>query len=462
MMKMSQPRSTLIFSALGVAWASAAVVSPARAQDSALPFSAVGPDSLGLVDRVVAIVGDTAILHSEVEEELLRLRSQGVDLPPQGTEAYASAFSDVLGSLVDRMILLVYAKQMPNLTVGDDDVEGLVEERYQQIRAQFPSDEALMLEVENAGMNMFQYRQMLRAQAKADMLLNRYRRALVVNGDLPPATVSEQEIENYFTQYASNETRPATVSFDQIVVDPKPTPEADTLAVERARTAVKEVLDGTDFEVVARRYSDDTATRPQGGDLGWMRRSDVVPAFGDAAWLAPLGRPVGPIKTRFGYHIIEVQNVRGGERNLRHILVRPTITPEDVERARLEAEAVADSLRSGADALDIAKQYDLQEDEVRVENALTDQLSNRFGPEIAQRLAQPTPGEVVGPFETTGPTAGTNYTILQIRDYRSEGNYQLEDVRDNVRQRLLRDKQFARYLEQLRDETYVKLIGSGG
>ncbi|MFQ5678411.1 MAG: peptidylprolyl isomerase [Gemmatimonadota bacterium] len=436
----------------------AAGVPPARAQEPPAQPAAVLPDSVGLVDQIVAIVGDTTILRSEVEEELIRLRAQGVQIPPEGTSAYDAAFRDVLSGMVDRTILLVYAKRMPEVAVNDDDVERLVEERYQQVRAQFPSDEALMQEVERAGMNMFQYRQMLRAQAKADMLLDRFRRSLTVSGELPPATVSEREIQDYFAQFAGAETRPATVSFDQIVLDPEPSPEADSLAIEKARKALGEVLDGADFQVAARRYSEDEGTRPQGGDLGWLRRNEVVPAFGDAAWLAPLGRPIGPVKTRFGYHIIKVENVRGGERSLRHILVRPTITPQDIQRARVRAEALADSLRAGEDALKIAERHDLKEDEVRFDNVLMDQLLNRFGPEVARRLAQPTPGAVSGPFETRGPGGGTNFTILKVRDYRTEGQYELEDVRENIRTRLLQDKQFARYLEKLRGETYVELL----
>lgn len=452
----SRVTAILLAVAAALHWAAPA---PLEAQDVAAtgdPRAAL--DSLGLVDRIVAIVSDTAILQSEVEEEILRLQAQGVDVPPRGGPGFEAAFRQILSSMVDRMILLDRAKRMPELAVADEEVEELVEERFQQVRSGFPSDEALMQEVEATGMNMFQYRQMLRAQARSELLLNRFRRSLAVSGRLPPVSISEEEIREYFQRFAVGQTRPATVSFERIVVDPEPVPEAEDSARAVARRALQEVLDGTEFEVAARRHSQDEGSRAQGGDLGWLRRNDVVPAFGDVAWAAPLGRPVGPVRTRFGFHVIRVENVRGGERSLRHILIRPLITPEDVERAREKAEALADSLRAGADARRLAERHALADEEIRFDNVEVDQLGNRFGPEVARRLARPSPGEVLGPFPAAGPAGETNFVIVRVREYRAEGRFELEDVRENIRERLLEDKQFARYLEQLRHETYVEII----
>lgn len=421
------------------------------------PSFAAG-DSLGLVDRIIAVVGDTAILRSEVEEELLRLEAQGANVPDPETPEFESALRQILSSMVDRMILLQHAKRVPDLTVGDDEVERLVDERFAEVRAQFPSDEALRLEVEGSGMNMFQYRQMLRAQARAEILLSRFRSSLAQGGELPPVAVTEQEIQAYFDRFATGETRPATVSFDRILVDPQPDPAAADSARALAERALREIGEGTEFEVAARRYSNDEGTRADGGDLGWLRRHQVVPAFGDVAWVAPLGRAVGPVRTRFGYHVIKVENTRAGERKLRHILIEPEIDDEDVERARERAEALADSLRAGADPTRLARRHDLREEEVRFDDVEMDQLLGRFGAEYARRLAQPREGEVVGPFRATGETGGPAFVVIRVREFKSEGAYRLEDVRDNIRVRLLEQKQFSRYLDKLRGETHVEIL----
>lgn len=417
-----------------------------------------GGDSLGLIDRVIAVVGDTVVLQSEVQEELLRLEAQGVQVPRPGTPEFDDAVRQILSSMIDRLILLEHAKRVPDLTVSDDEVEELVDERFAEVRAQFPSDEALQREVEGSGMNMFQYRQMLRAQARAEILLSRFRGSLVQSGQLPPAAVGEEEIRTYFDRFATGETRPATVSFDRIVVDPEPDSVAAADARALAEQALAEIRDGTDFEVAARRYSDDVGTRAEGGDLGWLRRHQVVPAFADLAWAAPLGRAVGPVRTRFGYHVIKVENTRAGERKLRHILIEPEIDEEDVGRARERAEMLADSLERGVDPRRLARRQDLREEEVRFDDVPLDELLSRFGAEYARRLAQPSEGEVLGPFEATDERGRTVFAVLRVRQFKPEGAYRLEDVRENIRQRLLEQKQFSRYLENLRERTYVEIL----
>lgn len=444
--------------------ASGPVVAPSPAALSAQqPAPLVRPpiadgDSLELVDRVVAVVGDTVILRSEVQEELLRLQTQGVNVPSPGTDAFETMVRQVLGNMVDRMILLDRAKRLPDLAVSDDEVEQVVDERFAEVRAQFPSDEALQREVEESGMNMFQYRQMLRAEARAEILLDRFQRTLAGGGELPPVQVTMEEIREYFERFAGGETRPATVSLDRLLVDPEPDSTAADSARSLARKALDEIRDGTDFEVAARRYSNDQATRADGGDLGWLRRHQVVPAFADVAWAAPLGRAVGPVRTRFGYHVIKVENTRAGERKLRHILIEPEIDEEDVERARERAGALADSLRAGADPRRLARRHDLREEEVRFDDIPMDQLLDRFGAEYARRLAQPREGEVVGPFQATGETGRPVFVVIRVRAFKPEGEYELEDVQENIRQRLVQQKQFSRYLERLRGDTHVEIL----
>lgn len=429
------------------------------AQQPSLPTGAPfgEGDTLQLVDRVVAVVGDTAILRSEVREELLRLRSRGITVPEPGSPRYEQAEREVLQGLIEQTILLYHAKRVPDLAPADAQLEEEVDRRFGEIRGQFSSDEALQAEVEQSGMNMFQFRQMLRSQARAEILLQNFRGWLAQGGELPAVAVSETEIRDYFDRFGAGETRPATISFDRILVDPEP----DSVAADSARSlavqALEEIRADTEFEVAARRYSNDEGTRAEGGDLGWLRREQVVPAFADVAWAAPPGRAVGPVRTRFGYHVIKVENTRASERKLRHILIRPEIDEEDVARARERAVALADSLRAGADPARLARRHDLREDEVRFDEVPMDQLLNRFGAEYARRLAQPESGEVVGPFESSGETGQPVFVVIRVRDFKPEGPYDLEDVRDRIRNELLQRKQFARYLENLRDETYVEV-----
>lgn len=432
----------------------AAAQEPEAEAVAALP-GAVSPDSVEPVDRIVAIVGDTAILASEVLETILQMGAQGGEVPPPGTAAYDSLVDITLSNLVDNRILLQKAKEA-GINVPQETLDGETDNRFRQIRNSFASATAFQDAVTQSGRSLVQYRQWLRSQVLAQMMVDEYVRQSRQN--LPPVAVSDEDIEAYYSQNLVNQTRPATLSFEQVVIEPEPGPAAKDSAMALATQALEEIRNGTDFEVAARQYSVDLSNRDQGGDLGWVRRSLLVPAFADAAWAARTGMPIGPVETRFGYHIIRVDNVRGGERKIRHILIQPLIDEADFRRAGELAVAVADSIREGADVSDMAERYGVREVPVRFPQIPYDQVQ-RFGEAYAQALAEPVPGSVVGPFQTEGFLPGRPvFAIVRVMAYQSEGAWDLEEIRDEVRENLLNERAYELFLAELRNEVYVEIL----
>lgn len=433
--------------------ASLALAAPLQGQQ---PDAGPTPGETQLVDRVVAVVGDTTVALTEVRQHVFRMRQQGMEIP-EDPLARDSVLRSVVDQLVERVMLLEQAKRM-GVSVPEEQVEQLANDRFSRRRSEFGSDEELRRAVEASGQNMFQYRQMIRSQAWAELTLSRLRQRLVSENQLPPATVSEQEIRDFFEQNAAGQQRPGNITLDRVMVAPRPDSAAADSARAVAEKALEEIRTGTAFAVAARRYSDDTGTREDGGDLGWVRRSDLVPSFGDAAWAAPPGRPVGPVESRLGYHVIRVDNVRGGERRVRHILVRPRITEADQEEAREKARTLADSLREGADADRLAREHGLAGEDVRFEEVRLDEIGGRLGDTYAEALDDPAEGDVVGPLEVEGGYDVPLFAVLEVLEYTPTGEYRLEDVRSQIRERLMQQKQFDRYVEQLRNEMYVELL----
>ncbi len=423
----------------------------ARAQAGAAPQA---PDSVQLLDRIVAIVGDTVVLLSEVNQEFFRLQSQGAEVPVAGTDEWTRLARQVVAVLADRLILLQRAKRQ-GITPEPERVDALSEDFFQQARQRFSSDQEMQRLVEASGMNMLQYRQLLRSQAEAEILLQAYRQTLQSSPDLPPVAVSEDEVVAYFEENWADERRPATVSFNQLIVMPLAAEAARDSAIGRALAARREVDAGEDFKIVARRHSDDETTREAGGELGWMRRSLLVRPFADAAWGPRAGAVVGPIETRFGFHLIKVDNVRAGERLLSHILIRPRIEDADVERAREFAVSIVDSLRAGADPERLARLRAVDGERVRFDNIPLSQLS-RSDPALARQLESPEVGDIIGPFEIQrgGPT---EFGVVEIIGYRPEGPYELDEVRDEIRRRIRLQKQLDVYLRDLRRETFIEV-----
>jgi peptidyl-prolyl cis-trans isomerase SurA len=414
-----------------------------------------GPDSLDLVDEIVAIVGDTAVLRSELYQEFFRLQAQGATVPAEGTDEWLRLARQILAAAADRLLLLQQAKRS-GIVADEEQVSQMVDRRFDELSQNFSSPEEMAAAVEESGMNMFQYREILRAESRASVLVEQYRQTLEATGALPPVLVTEDEIVEVFQTQAANQTRPETISFNQLLVRPLPSGAARDSALSIAEQAMTDLDAGEEFEVVARRYSEDPGTREQGGELGWLRRGDVVKPFGDAAWAARPGGTVGPILTRFGLHLIHVENVRGGERLLRHVLIRPEITDDDVVEAERLAGEFADSLRAGVDPERLRSNPAVIDEQARFDDALLDQVVTQFGPEFGRQLGIPTPGTVVGPvrLERGG---NTEFVVVEVVDYRASGQYQLDDLRDRIRNQLRTQKQLEKYLEEIRRETFIEM-----
>ena len=426
----------------------------APAQQPALPTSGGSQ----VVDQVVAVVGDTAVLRSEVQERAMLQQRQGAQIP-QEQAARDSFYRAALQSLIDERLLLEAAQER-GITVSEGQVDQLFQDRFGQMQARFDSPEAFRDAVERTGQNMFQFRQMHRARARKELIIQRLRSQLQQSGDLPPAEVSEEEIRRYFEQRAAGRQRPGTISFERVMVAPEPDSAALDSARQVALEALEEIRGGTQFAVAARRYSEDDGSRERGGDLGWVRRSDLVPAFARAAWRAPLGQAVGPVRSRFGWHVLKIENVRGGERKIRHILVRPTVDETDVEAARERAAALVDSLGEGANADRLAREHGLSDEQVRFQDLRLDALSGRMGDAYREQLTEPTPsaGEIRGPFRVEGSFDLPTFVVARVNDFTPTGDYRLEDIRDRIRDNLLQQKQFQKFVERLRGRVHVRIL----
>lgn len=425
----------------------------AAAQEETPPPAGPFPPGVQEVDRVVAIVGDTALLLSELRQEMFRLQAGGAEIPAEGTEAWDRFARQVIDAATDQLIVLQEAKRS-GLTPQPQRVDQLAESYYQQARQGFATDEQLQQAVEGAGMNMLQYRQMLRARAESESLVQSYHRQLQLRTDLPPVVVDEAEVEAYFQQNMASQSRPAIVSFNQLLVTPAPSGAARDTAIARALRARQELVDGEEFTVVARRYSDEESTREEGGELGWLRRDDVVRPFGDAAWGARPGAVVGPVETRFGLHLIQIDRARGAERFLRHVLIRPEIKESDVEDARELATALVDSLEAGVDPERLQRLPGVLDEQIRFDNIQLTQLAGRFGDASREALASPDEDRVYGPFEVQGGVR-EEFAVIQIVRFRPAGPVQLDEVRDGIRREIRLSKQIDMLLTEVRENTFI-------
>lgn len=401
-----------------------------------------------LVDRTAAVVGDTSVLLSDLQEDIQRLQASGQPIPDDPAQREA-LFRQVLNRRVDDLILLQAAKHA-GTQIGDPEVAAAVDQQVAQFRQQFGADSAFQAALAREGYTLPDYRALLTRLTRDRFLRDRFVRDRLQAAARP--TVSDAEIQQFFdAQKSSLGTRPANVSLEQAIVEPQPSDSAKQAAQAKALDVLRQLQEGGDFAVLAKRYSDDPGTKEQGGELGWFRTGQMVSRFEQVAYALRPGQTSGVVETDFGYHIIRLEKVRGAERQARHILIRPEITEADRARARARADSIAGAVRGGASLRDFARETDTSPEERTREHIPVDQLPAPY----ATAIGEAGTGTVVGPFEVTGGTRGESWVVARVTERQGAGEYALADVRDQVVSRVQEDKMIQELIRSLRRSTYV-------
>ena len=434
-----------------VAMLAAVVAAPAGAQGPAAP----SPDSTTSIDRIVAVVGDQPILRSEVEEELGKMKAEGQQMPTDSA-AQQQLVTDILNGLIDDDVMVAEAKKQ-KIEVSDNDISGEVDKQVAQIRGRFATDAEYRQQLKLSGFGTpDEYRRWLLDKARRTSLQQKLFEKLRQEDKLPPAPVSEAEVDSFFQASKGQIPKlPATITYRQIVITPQPSAKEDSAALAKAESLLVEIRKGGDFASIAKRESMDLSNKDQGGDLGWHRRGEFVPNF-DRVYFALRPGQVSPvIKTTFGYHIIKVDRVQPSEVKGRHILIRPTIDSADVQRARALADSVVKLWRNGAnfDSL-VARYHDPSEEKIMPDAFPQAQLPKEYQEAIKGHKA----GDILDPFTIMDASRGVpKFFILDLTAVDSAREPTLADYRQDIRDRLTQQKGVRRYLDNLRKQTFVSI-----
>ena len=423
------------------------------AQDSTVA-TAPPRDTTFVVDRVVAVVGNRPVLASQVDEELFSRQSQGVKLPdnPEGIRAIRQ---QIVSSIIDEELLVQQAMRDTSIKVTDEEIASGVEEQVKKVRTNFNSEIEYAAELKKAGFQTpEEYRRWLTDQQRRAAYQNRLIEKLRNDGKLKSVAPTEKEMKEYFEeQKASLGTRPATLSFRQIVVTPMPSAEAKAKTKAEADSIVLELRRGADFAVAARRFSQDPGSKEQGGSLNWFRRGVMVPEFEKVAFSLRPGMISDPVESPFGYHIIQVERVQPAEVQARHILLVPHIDSANVDSARARAESIRAALLAGASFDSLQRLYHDRSAEKEAANVPVTKLPENY----AKVVADSGRGSILPVFTMPGSGNRDQFVVLQVIDRRPEGEIRYEDVHDRIREQLGQQLAIRRYLDRLRRSTYVEI-----
>ena len=408
---------------------------------------------LDVVDRLIAVVGDSAIVQTQVQEEIQRMQLGGAPVPNPGTADYDALFERILNRFIDRLLVLQAAASDSLLQVSDETINERVTEQITQLTTQFGGQIQLQEALSAEALTLTEYRDILSNEQRVRQIEQLFYQSRL--REAQPVEVSEEDLLERFQEARGQlEQRPKLMTIRQVVVQPVSTEAAVDTARALAEDLLTRVRAGEDFAELAIQYCGDPGSAALGGDLGWFRRGRMVREFEETAFNLLDGQISDVVESDFGFHIIKVERMRPGERNARHILIIPKKTEEDLALARETAMSVRQQAESGIPMIELYEEFSDQAapDSITLAFEQLDELPPAYG-----MLRTANQSDLVGPLEYQLPNGETRFAVVSVTEVREAGAYTFEDLKAQLAAQLQQERQIERIMRELRARTHIDI-----
>ncbi len=397
-----------------------------------------------VLDKIVARIGNDIILLSDIQKQMMQMRSTGTLTPDMN--AYI-----ILEQMIEQRLIIQKAKEI-NITVDQARIKTAAERYIHQIRAQFGSNEEFNRELAKMRLThsdlLSYYTEILTEQALSEQLFTKHIASKVF--------VSETEMSEFYAAHKDTlAIKPVSWEIGMIMREIGIGDSSESDQYKTIRQALTRLNNGEDFATMAVEVSDCPSSR-QGGDLGFFRKGQMVKPFEDAAFKLNVGEISNIVRTEYGFHIIKLEEKRGDEIRARHILKIVQATQADSAREFEQMERIRHDFLKGVPFSDLAKQWS-QDDETAGKGGIIGEYAADEFPEIFASILQATP---VGGITQVLTADAVLYLFTKIREI-PERIYTYEELRDYLRNFLTRQKQMQAYdemIEQLKRDYHVQIM----
>ncbi|MFK8281832.1 peptidylprolyl isomerase [Capnocytophaga cynodegmi] len=409
------------------------------------------------VDGVAAVVGDHLILESDIDKTFIELQNQEVD-----TKNFTRC--QVLGKLMEDRLYAHQAVQ-DSISVADSRVREAVNQRIEGLLSRLGGDMKKLLEFYKKEDEQ-SMREELFDIFKLNMLSQQMRSKVVEKVEVTP-----EEVRQFFNAIPEEE-RPVfntELEIAQIVINPVAPKEEIQKVIDQLNEIKADVeQNGVSFATKAILYSKDRATGGQ--TLTFNRSSHFDKAFKDVAFSLQEGEISKPFESSFGWHIIEMVDIRGKEVTVRHILLMPNVPRESLVEAREKIDKIRERIVNNELTFDEAARSLSDEKETRGDGGQLvnpEDLSSRFEltrlePAMYNKVAKLQDGEVSVPYLDEDETGKKSYKIYQVTNRHEE--HKADFVKDYVKIQdlALKEKQLkviAKWISENIEKTHIMVNG---
>ena len=423
-------------------------------------FSLLSMAQKNVIDEVVWVVGDEAILRSDIEKRRLEYGSQLKGNP------YC-----VIPEQIAIQKLFLHQAIIDSIDVSDADVNQYVEEKLNERILLAGSKEKLE---EYMKLPMVQIREELFDMIKNEMIAMRMREQLMSDVKVNPA-----EVRRYFKDMPEDSLPliPTQVEVQIIVLQPR-IPQTE---IDRVKGLLRDYTErinsgSTSFSTLARLYSEDPGSARQGGEMPYMGKTELDPGFANVAFSLTDTKKVSKIaQSEFGFHIIQLIDKRGDKMKCRHILKRPEVAQADIDSALVVLDSIKADILGGKISFEDAARYASDDKDTRNNHGIlsninmeTGETSTRFemselsslSPELARTVELLEVGEVSKPFTMINSKGKTVCAIVRLKNRTLTHRASItEDFQ--VMQDIVKDKKgeevILNWIKEKQKSTYIRI-----
>lgn len=302
-----------------------------------LAFTAMaqGQPKKVVADKIISIVGDRIILQSDIQNSLADIQRQGQPIPENGECL-------LMEQAVISKILMLQAEK-DSLPLTDEEVEAELDQKIRYYINQLGSQAALE---EMAGKTIYQIKDDARESVREQKLAAAMQRKIVDNARITP-----NEVKAFFDKVPKDSLPfyESELEIGQIIVYPKASRDIEQYIVGQMNGYKKQLESKVvTFEQLAKQFSDDPGSKDRGGQYQINRNEKTWdPVFLSTSFRLKEGEISSPVKSKFGYHIIQMVRRNGDDAIIRHILRIPPITEDEIRIAKTKLDTVRSKITAG-------------------------------------------------------------------------------------------------------------------
>lgn len=419
-------------------------------------FPAFAQHDGNIADEVVWVVGDKAILKSDVEEE--RLNAQY-----NGTKFDGDPYCVIPEQLAIQKLYLHQA-ELDSIEVTDAEVMKRVDMQIENIIRQIGTKEKME---EYFNKSYTQIRETMRESTRDALVVQKMQQHIVEDIKVTPS-----QVHGYYQSMPKDSLPyvPTQVEVEEITREPK-IPQAEIDRVKASlRDFTQRINSGeTTFASLAILYSEDTNSARRGGELGFMGKGMLDPDFANVAFNLQDPKKVSKIvKTEYGYHIIQLIEKRGDQVNCRHILLKPHVDEKDLISATGRLDSIADDIRNNKFTFEEAATILSQDKDTRSNGGLmpnettgTSKFNmDQLPAEIAKAVDKMNVGEISRSFTMVNAKGREVCVIVKLKSktngHKATLNEDYQMVKDLVLNKL-REEKLNQWISEKQKKTYVRI-----